>query len=220
VRAVLLLAEAVKRSGEDEEVGSDLFYDFCLWLDIAYERVGHLAGALYFYLSEPSDIVKRNLNRWDDHAEKLDEFLESDARQKLDAAGKKLRKYRNKIVHGPKFPGGLDRVPRSDYFDEHLYWSDWARMAAGPVDDWISRTISRLDLMKENWNSFSRTLNEFLQRTRETTAAKVTNLQDHSLMGLPDSANLTVRADGSVYGIASQELMPSGTLFPAGAKKT
>lgn len=220
LRAFLLLSDARRRSSAGEEVGSDLFYDFCLWLDVAYERAGHLAGALYFYLREPSDIVKRKLNCWDDHAKKLDTFLDSDARQQLEDAAKGLRKYRNKIVHGPKFPGGLDRVPRSEHFDTLLYWSDWARTAAGPVDDWIRTTIPRLDVMGEHWKSFSRTLNEFLRRTRERTAAEITNLQDHNLVGLPDIANLAVRTDGTVYGNASQELMPSGTLFPAGAQKT
>lgn len=212
VRAFSFLEEARRRHTELGEVGSDHFYDFCIWLDIAYERAAHLSGALHVYLCVPTDTQRRSLKAWCKHASHLAPFLGTDVRQRVEAAAKEVRFYRNRIAHGPKFPGAEDRVPRKDDLDDLLYWSRWANAAEGPREEWLKRTIFRLDLITQMWGDFTAVTNQFLERVSRQVRTSLQQLPDHDKVSLPDLAGLRARPDGSVSAPIDLEILPSGVL--------
>lgn len=211
-RAFKFLEEARRRHAAFGEVGSDHFYDFCIWLDIAYERAAQLCGALHFYLCAPADTQRRSLKAWDKHAPSLNPFLGTDIRQRVQTAAREVRWYRNRIAHGPKFPGAADRVPRKDDLDDLLYWSNWKRTAEGSREEWLKRTTPRLDLITQMWREFSALNNEFLERVIAQTRVLLARLPDHDMVELPDLAALAKRPDGSVPTPPGLEILPSGVL--------
>ena len=129
--------------------------------------------------------------------------------------GDQVRWYRNRIAHGPKFPGAEDRVPRAADLDDLLYWSKWADAAEGPREECLSRTIPRLDLITHMWGDFSAVTNELLARVIVQTRATFQRLPDHDKIALPDITGLALHADGGVPTSPQFEVVPSGVVTPS-----
>lgn len=68
-------------------------------------------------------------------------------------------RYRNYIVHGPKWPGHEDRVPRPENVNELIYWSDWAK-SRQDESHWHSITTDRFTVMSESRRAFFGLVND------------------------------------------------------------
>jgi len=218
IRAFDLRAEAGRNKELRDDVGSEVFDDFCIWLSIAYDRFKQLCGALYFYVARPTDELRRSLKAWDKHAQDLDPFLGSGIRGRLDAAQDDVDIYRHFIVHAGKFPGGLDRVPTPEGVRNHLlYWSEWAKLSKKGPEKWTANTLDRMDIINQFWKVYVGLANEFW----ETTVNRMLEVlgdgpyPDHEKVHLPAQASSVGGPHTSgVLPVPLFPQVPSGTTYP------
>ena len=213
------LLEAARVSKASGEVGSDLFYDYCLWLVVVTDRIEQLAGSCYFYLFASADTTKRALKNWDKHASKLAGPLGIDLVAMLNGSSGRLKLYRNNIAHGVKFPGGRDRVPRESDLDL-LYWSDFAKLAMTDEKEWLARTVDRLDLMEQLWNDVVPPVEMFWKEllARATSQFGSGQLPDHSKAALnPNTVAVTSTGGITTLRPANSDMFKgpsSGSTYP------
>ncbi len=200
------------------DVGSDAFDDFVIWLTMSYDRFLHLAGALFIYWSSPSDIEKRSIKAWRQRADELDGLVGTDLFVRLDAAQNEVETYRHFIVHGLRFPGGLDRVPNADGVkNKHLlYWSEWARLAKMGASAWEANTVDRMALIDTFWEAYLRTSNHFWTTMVKWTLDQRGHLPfaDHEKVFLPSRRVLTSPTGTSAVVPGPIFTIPSGTTYP------
>lgn len=210
-RAFELLQRARQNKDGGKDVGSELFYDFCLWTTITYDRWRQLSGALHIYLNNSTDTGRRSLKDWDRDAAAIKDFVGPTLLKAIEQRRTNTNEYRNFIAHGPKFPGGLDRVPAPGHMKELIYWSDWAK-AAKDRTKWEAATIDRFELMRSLWAPAAESMNEFWKAVVDKTLADRGDqpYPDHAKVHLPNAIPNPFRF-GS---IAQPEVPPSGSAFP------
>jgi len=205
------------------EVGSDHFYDFIIWIAISYERIRQQAGALFDYLLGPNSERQREVTEWACRADELMDRLPNEFSKSFATSHRKVKKYRNTIIHGIKFPGGRDRVPKPDEVKSLVFWSDWAQLVKKGESEWRKRTVERMDLMIECWLDFEDLSNGFLRECLNLVMQEYGSRRfpDQNLSGLPDlrtdhTANLTNiplvdsgSAEGMGFGMSSDTTYPS-----------
>lgn len=199
------------------EVGSDLFYDCCIWLGVTYERLGQQAGALYRYLMQPENVDRKGIRDWEDHRDSFGEWLGGDIWTDLWKARDAVSKYRNNIIHGIKFPGGRDRIPVEDQLDEFLYWSRWMELVQSGAEVWRSKTVDRLELLDEFWTDFAKVVDAFWGTTLKRVNGEMGDRRfvDHNLaeLQIPQaSPPAGLIRQGDIAGVSNH--VPSGEAWP------
>jgi hypothetical protein len=208
-RAALRINEVLERAVVVHHgtgaVGSDLFYDACIWIGVGYDRAAQQAGALAQWLIHPQDENRIAITGWDSKARELDEFLDSDIRERVQRANNlHVKPYRNHIVHGPPFPGSRDRIPTPYRMDDLVSWSQWTELAQRDPEAWTEATDERLtvliDLFAE-WcvlvDEFWATIHDRLRGQQDTLA-----LPDLNLASMPDDVRAST-GPATLAGVAS-----------------
>jgi hypothetical protein len=218
VRRSFALLERARTAKSNGEVGSDLFYDYCLWMVVITDRVEQLAGSFYFYLFNSADTKRRELKNWDKHADKLANAISLDLLKPFETSAKRLKFYRNNIAHGAKFPGGKDRVPRDSTL---LYWSEFAKVAMKDQKAWLAQTIDRLDLMEDLWKELIPTVDSFWFHVldRATTLRGTQPLPDQSKAQLSHkTVTVSGKAGATLHPSDLSLFKPpsSGSTYPPG----
>ena len=150
---------------------SQVFEDFYIRLAIAYEQVKQFLCSTYCAFEARQDRNDVTVKAWTQKRikEPAWEWIGSDLTDRLEKVLEDTERYRNHIVHGPKWPGFRDRVPVPAKVGDLIYWSDWAREIQKRPEEWKTRTTDRLtvieasrdefiDLINKLWNEVTRKL--------------------------------------------------------------
>ena len=190
VSGFLVQARELKR--QSGGVGSNLFYDFLIWLAIAYERLHQLCGALNIYLFDTQKIAS-GITKWKEYSKSLPPFFDAKCIKKIRSNTWAVSHYRDNIVHGIKWPGGENRVPKIR-LKRYLYWSELKMIAETDRAKWCEITIDRLELMDKLWADFVSCIDPFILDIVQKTVAQIDRFPDHEKITIPHQVG-QVRVD-------------------------
>ena len=146
--------EAQRRVETEGDTGSDVFEDFFIRTKTGIDQVRQFVCCTYVALVKKElrsdvkimdwtqDRIKGDAHAW------LSNLGDRKLRRRLDEFEEKISRYRNQIIHGPKWPGREDRVPKPENVHGMLYWSDWA-VAMDDEQKWLNDTTDRFTVISE-----------------------------------------------------------------------
>jgi hypothetical protein len=154
-----LLASAKERKATTGDTTSELFEDFYTRLAMLHDHVKKLVSASYWALKVRSDPPSGRLfvKNWEASRDILDpakDWLNSTTPPRFDEIETAIdieNTYRNHIIHGPKWAGFQDRVPRRDQINELMYWSQWHKMRERSEEELLKKTEEREVVLQRSW---------------------------------------------------------------------
>jgi len=152
------------------DISTNQFDDCILWLDIGYNQLHLFALAVLgtFWANEKlknidinrlSEIEKNN--NVEDYYIELGKILNNSKFLKdIKKERENIASIRNYIIHGPKFPGYQNYIPKPKFINELIQWSDFNNYikennGAG------EKLTQRNHLVKNSVKSFLENINEF-----------------------------------------------------------
>jgi hypothetical protein len=167
VKLERIIRDAQKRKKEHGDTSTDLFDDLFTRLVTGYDQLDHFLSAFYAcaILNSAGDGIM--LRRWKEapgfgkkSSVWYKEQVSDDIAKSIKASNNRVRAYRHNIVHGPKWPGWLDRIPKTSKIDDQLYWSDWLKFTMD-TDHFERDTVDRFEAMEIAYNDFTNELDSF-----------------------------------------------------------
>jgi hypothetical protein len=151
--------EAQRRYETAGDTGSDVFEDFFTRMATGLEQCEQFICCVYvaLVLRQRRDDVKVMDWRQKRIEEPAKAWMlglgDGQLRAKLDDFVERVDRYRNHIVHGPKWPGHENRVLRPASVHELIYWSAWAE-AMQDGAKWEAETTDRFTVISETRDEF------------------------------------------------------------------
>jgi hypothetical protein len=170
MRTIVRLFEFKKLAELKKEINGDttsqLFEDFFVRIATAYEQTRQFICCTHcaFEIGQGRNDV--SIMDWTQKRirEPAFEWLETNSKnnlpKRLQDAEDEVDRYRNHIVHGPKWPGLGDKVPLPQYVKKMIYWSEWASAIESNRKEWEERTTDRLTVINQAWGKLLQLLNE------------------------------------------------------------
>lgn len=148
-----LLSEAISYHKKNDEIKTSQFNDCMIYIKIGYTQMKHFFGATIscFQGFQLSILI----NKW----ETIWNIFDPPASQKrlfneIKGEEGKIKKYRNFIVHAAKFSGYKNMIPKPEYVNELIYWSDFHKSLLNDKNDTIRKLVDRYVFMKNAVEKF------------------------------------------------------------------
>jgi hypothetical protein len=165
VRLQSFWREAQRRVETTGDTSSEVFEDFFTRMATGCDQIAQFICCVHCALVKRQKRLDVKVKDWTQKriTEPAYEWLsgldDGQLLTRFQQCSEEIARYRNHIVHGPKWPGYEDRVPRPENVHELIYWSDWAK-SMQDESHWRSITTDRFTVMSENRKAFFGLVND------------------------------------------------------------
>ena len=154
-----LKSEATDYYDKNHEIKTEHFDDCMIYIKIGYTQMKHFFGATYscFKGLDASILINEWETFWNilDPPANLEQLFDE-----IKGEEGKIKKYRNYIIHAAKFPGYENMIPKPEYVDKMIYWSDFHRALLDDKDGTVRKLVDRYVFMNDAIERFIKLANK------------------------------------------------------------